>query len=140
MAKDLWINLPVKNLARSIVFYEAMGFQRNMGPGNTESSACFLVGDKRVVLMLFVDAAFAGFAGAPVSDPALGAEVLISVGADSPEEVDALAARASQGGGDVFAKPGDSGPGMYGCGLRDPDGHRWNLLSMGQTPRDRRVG
>lgn len=132
MANDLWLNLPVRNLPRSIAFYAAIGFKRNAGPGNSESSACFLVGDKRVVLMLFLDKVFSGFAGAPVADTGQGAEVLISLGAGSRDEVDALAAKALEGGGEVFAKPGGSAAGMYGCGLRDPDGHRWNVLYMEQ--------
>ena len=130
MANDLWLNLPVRSLPRSIAFYEAIGFTRNLGPGNTESSACFLVGDKRTVLMLFLDPVFSGFAGAPVSDTAQGAEMLISLGAASPHELDALAIKARAGGGEVFAEPGGSAGGMYGCGLRDPDGHRWNVLHM----------
>lgn len=132
MTNDLWLNLPVKNLPRAIAFYEAIGFTRNLGPGNTASSACFMVGDKRVVLMLFLDSVFAGFARAPVSDTAAGAEVLISLGATSREEVDAYVHKAREGGGDVFAEPVDAGGGMYGCGLRDPDGHRWNVLYMNQ--------
>lgn len=131
MVNDLWLNLPVSELARAITFYEAMGFTRNLGPGDTESSACFVVGDNRVVLMLFLDPVFAGFAGAAAADPALGAEVLLSLGAGSREEVDALAARARAGGGEVFAQPAGSAKGMYGCGVRDPDGHRWNILHMG---------
>ena len=130
MTNDLWLNLPVKNLARSIAFYEAIGFERKLGPGNTASSACFLVGDKKIVLMLFLDSVFSGFAGAPVGDTSQGAEVLISMGAQSREEVDALAAKVRTGGGEVFAEPGGAGGGMYGCGVRDPDGHRWNFLHM----------
>ena len=130
MSNNLWLNLPVKNLARSVAFYEAMGFQRNAGPGNTESSACFLVGKQRIVLMLFLEPLFSGFSGAPVSDASASAEVLISLGAASREEVDAFVAKAEAGGGTVYARPGGSASGMYGCGLSDPDGHRWNILHM----------
>jgi predicted lactoylglutathione lyase len=130
MANDLWLNLPVKNLARSIAFYEAIGFERSLGPGNTAASACFLVGKKKIVLMLFLDSVFSGFSGAPVGDTSEGAEVLISLGAESREEVDALLAKALKGGGEVFAEPNGSGAGMYGCGILDPDGHRWNFLHM----------
>jgi predicted lactoylglutathione lyase len=60
----------------------------------------------------------------------------MSIGAQSREEVDALATQAGLGGGAVYARPGGSGAGMYGCGLRDPDGHRWNVLYMGDASRD----
>lgn len=59
MTNNLWINLPVKNLDHSIAFYEALGFERNLGPGNTDAaSACFLVGKKKIVLMLVRDSVF----------------------------------------------------------------------------------
>ena len=131
MANDLWLNLPVKDLAASVAFYEAIGFTRNFGPGNTDSSACFIVGGKKTVLMLFLEPLFSGFAGAPVADTAKGAEVLLSVGAGSRDEVDALADKAREAGGEVYAEPAGAAAGMYGCGFRDPDGHRWNVLHMG---------
>lgn len=133
MTTDLWLNLPVADLSRSIAFYEAIGFTRNPGPGNTEHSASFVVGDKKVVLMLFSRNVFAGFVGGEVADASRGAEVLLSIGASSPAEVDDLAKRAETGGGSVYGRPGQAGAQMYGCGLCDPDGHRWNVLHMGRT-------
>ncbi len=131
MSQDLWLNLPVKDLATSIAFYQALGFERNMGPGNTDSSACFMVGEKRVVLMLFLNPVFSRFSGVAISDTNIGAEVLISIGASSAAQVDDFAKRALTGGGRVFSEPGAAGGGMVGCGLCDPDGHRWNVLFMG---------
>ena len=131
MTQNLWLNLPVTDLGKSVAFYEALGFERNPGPGNSPVPASFVVGDKRVVLMLFVRQVFAGFVGGLVADTKLGSEVLFSIGAKSPEEVDDFARRALGGGGTVYGKPGHSGDSMYGCGLCDPDGHRWNVLFMG---------
>ena len=131
MANDLWLNLPVSDLARSVAFYEALGFRRNPGPGNTPVSASFVVGEKKVVLMLFVDAVFAGFVGGKIADTRLGSEILISIGAGSTAEVDAMADRARAGGGSVFGEPKSAGGSMYGCSLCDPDGHRWNVLLIG---------
>jgi len=131
MTQDLWLNLPVANLARSVAFYEALGFERNPGPGNSAVSASFAVGGKRVILMLFMREVFAGFIGGAVADTKLGSEVLISLGASSTTDVDDYARRALKGGGAVFREPGPPGGAMYGCGLCDPDGHRWNVLFMG---------
>ncbi len=131
MTQDLWLNLPVRDLARSVAFYQAIGFERNPGPGNTDASASFVVGEKRIVLMLFVDDVFKRFVGTEVSDTSIGSEVLFSLGADSAAQVDELARRACEGGGRVFGEPGSAGGSMYGCGISDPDGHRWNVLFMG---------
>jgi predicted lactoylglutathione lyase len=133
MTTDLWLNLPVVDLDRSVAFYEAIGFKRNPGPGNTQSSASFVVGEKKVVLMLFAKAVFGGFVGGVVADPSLGSEMLISIGASDAAEVDDIAKRAVGGGGSVYATPSQAGGQMYGCGLCDPDGHRWNVLFMGRT-------
>ena len=133
MSQDLWINLPVQDIARSVAFFGQLGFERNLGPGNTERSASFIVGGNRVVLMLFLRDQFAGFTSHAVSDTATGSEVLFSIGADSREAVDGYAEQASAAGGTVFARPSEANGFMYGCGFCDPDGHRWNVLFMGQA-------
>jgi predicted lactoylglutathione lyase len=130
MAQDLWLNLPVKDLANSIGFFTAIGFARTPGPGNSEHSASFTVGDKKVVLMLFTQPVFAGFTSNALSDTSKGTEVLFSLGADSRQKVDDMASRARAAGGIVFAEPRESNGFMYGCGFSDPDGHRWNVLFM----------
>jgi uncharacterized protein len=137
VAHDLWINLPVRDVARSAAFFTKIGFAPNPGPGNSAHSASFLVGEKKTVLMLFAEAMFAGFTAHPVADTGRGAEVLFSLGADSRAEVDAMAERVAAAGGTVYAKPGESNGFMYGCGFRDPDGHRWNVLYMDATKMPR---
>lgn len=130
MTNDIWLNLPVKDLAKSIHFFTQIGFQHNPGPGNTAHSASFLVGDKKVVLMLFAQDMFAGFTRQALTDTAQGTEVLFSLGAVNREDVDNYAKNAKAAGGSVFAEPGESNGFMYGCGFCDPDGHRWNPLFM----------
>jgi predicted lactoylglutathione lyase len=130
MAQDIWLNLPVKDLARSVTFFIAMGFARNPGPGNSEQSASFTIGEKKVVLMLFAEEVFAGFTMHALSNTSKGVEVLFSLGADSREQVDDMANRARSAGGTVFSEARESNGFMYGCGFCDPDGHRWNVLFM----------
>ena len=125
MIKDVWINLPVKDLAKSALFYEGIGLARNPGPGNTENSACFAI-----VLMLFAESAFVGFTNNALADCRTGTEVLFSVGMEGRAQVDELAKRAKSAGGKIFREPGESNGFMYGCGIIDPDGHRWNALYM----------
>lgn len=130
MAQDLWINLPVKDLARSIAFFTKIGFAVLPGPGNSEQSASFTIGEKKIVLMLFVQDIFSSFTSNALSDTARGTEVLFSLGADSREQVNDIANHARSAGGTVFGEPGESNGFMYGCGFCDPDGHRWNVLFM----------
>jgi predicted lactoylglutathione lyase len=129
MTKDIWINLPVKDVKRSREFFTRLGFELN--PRHTgDSMACLLVGEKKVVVMLIAEPMFAGFSKVKVTDTGQSAEVLISIDAESRQEVDELARKAKDAGGTVYAEPGESQGWMYGCGFADPDGHRWNALYM----------
>lgn len=130
MTQDIWLNLPVKDLATSVKFFNEMGFTRNPGPGNSDNSASFTIGEKKVVLMLFSQEVFSGFTNHALADTVKGAEVLFSLGAASQEEVNDMANRAKAAGGTLFAEPRESNGFMYGCGFCDPDGHRWNVLFM----------
>lgn len=130
MTREIWINLPVGDVNRSREFFLSIGFLLNKQHGNTSESASLLVGSKQIVLMLFPEATFRMFTGAPASDTSMGAEVLFSIDAESREEVDEMARNVVKGGGTIYSAPGDSGGWMYGFGFTDPDGHRWNVLHM----------
>ena len=130
MIKELWINLPVKDVKRSREFYTKIGFTLNEKYGNNDSSASFLVGSKNIIVMLFAEPVFKGFVRHEISDAVKGSEVLFSIDAESRAEVDEIAKKAEAAGGTVFGKPGENQGWMYGCGFCDPDGHRWNSLYM----------
>ncbi|VTU22833.1 putative lactoylglutathione lyase [Variovorax sp. SRS16] len=136
MAQNLWLNLPVKDLARSRAFFEALGFAINDRHGQSHMVS-LVVGDPGVIVNLFPESAFAAMAGAGVSDAAKAAEVMLSLGANSREEVDTLTRKAKAAGATVFGEPAEVQGWMYGSGFADLDGHRWNLLhmDMGRMPK-----
>lgn len=138
MTKQIWINLPVKSAERSKTFFSSLGFKFSDGPGNTPVSACMLVGDSKVAVMLFEESSFAGFINnASIADAHAASEVLLSIDAESKEEVDELARKAVEAGGTSNHQPSEMTGWMYGCLFSDPDGHRWNVLymDMGKMPR-----
>ncbi|MDD5094677.1 MAG: extradiol dioxygenase [Dehalococcoidia bacterium] len=130
MAKDLWINLPVKDIRKSKEFFIKIGFPLHSGPGNMDHSASFSLGDNRVIVMLFSQQMFESFTQDRIADTKQGTEVLFSLGAETREEVDEMANKAARAGGTIFAKPQEREGWMYGCGFADLDGHRWNVLYM----------
>ncbi|OAB31253.1 extradiol dioxygenase [Paenibacillus macquariensis subsp. defensor] len=130
MSRELWLNLPVREPERAKAFYTQLGFRLNEQYASQDGSFSLIVGDNQVVLMLFPESAFRGFAGNAVADSWQGTEVLFSLGANSRDEVDEFAMNAERAGGTVFSKPGEKGGWMYGCGFADPEGHRWNALYM----------
>jgi predicted lactoylglutathione lyase len=132
MTKEIWINLPVKDVEKSKTFFSALGFTIHPGHGD-KNSACILMGEKNIAVMLFEENMFKGFTQHPLTDTKQNSEVLISFDAESMEEVDDLAAKAEQSGGTLFGKPESIQGWMYGCGFCDPDGHRWNVLYMDKS-------
>lgn len=130
MTKEIWINLPVKNVEKSKAFFAALGFEFNKNFGNSATSACLLIGSKNVIVMLFEEPAFKSFIQHDVTDTAKSSEVLFSIDAESREEVDEMVKKVAAAGGTVFATPGEKAGWMYGCGFCDLDGHRWNMLYM----------
>ena len=129
MTKQIWLNLPVKNIEKSKKFFSSIGFSFNEEYCN-EQSACMLVGEKNFVVMLFEESMFVSFVQNTVLASSTHAEMLISIDAESRHEVEELAKKVNDAGGKIFAKPAENQGWMYGCGFSDLDGHRWNILFM----------
>ncbi|WP_199139774.1 VOC family protein [Pedobacter sp. ASV12] len=130
MTKEIWLNLPVNNIKRSVAFFTQIGFTLNQNQPVTENMASLLVGDKKFVIMLFTKELFEGFCNDRTADPKNGTEVLFSIDAESRDEVDSLLQKAEDAGGSIYAKGGEKDGWMYGGGFIDPDGHRWSVLYM----------
>jgi predicted lactoylglutathione lyase len=129
MVKQIWLNLPVKNVEKSKAFFTEIGFSFNE-KHDTASYTCMVVGENNFAVMLFEEKQFESCILNKIADTTLGSEVLISIDAQSREEVDEFAKKVQEAGGNVFAKPAENEGWMYGCGFADLDGHRWNVLYM----------
>nr|WP_294928059.1 VOC family protein [uncultured Flavobacterium sp.] len=129
MTKQIWLNLPVKNVAKAKDFFWKIGFSFNE-QHDTPSSTCMVIGEGNFVVMLFEELLFKSFSQNELTDTQSGSEILISIDAESKEEVDALAEKVTEAGGTVFSPPAESQGWMYGFGFADLDGHRWNVLYM----------
>ena len=129
MAKEFWLNLPVKNIAKSKAFFDALGFKFN-GQYQSDNSASLLLGDKNIVVMLFEEPAFAGFTNNAIADTQQGTEVLLSFDAENKDEVDGIIEKVRIAGGTSNHKPTEMTGWMYGSVFTDLDGHRWNVLHM----------
>jgi predicted lactoylglutathione lyase len=130
MAKQFWINLPVKDIKKSKAFFTDLGFTFNPAYGNSDNSASLLVGENNTVVMLFDEPTFRSFTSNEVSDTNSGTEVLLSFDAENKEEVDEIAKKAIAAGGSSNHIPNVMKGWMYGCVFADLDGHRWNVLYM----------
>ncbi len=131
MAKQIFVNLPVADVQRSITFFKRLGYEVNP-QFTSEQGACLILGDN-IFAMLLAIPFFQGFTKKPVADATQSTEVLTCLSCDSREEVDALVAKALAAGGTAPNAPQDHGF-MYGHGFEDLDGHLWELVFMSGTP------
>jgi predicted lactoylglutathione lyase len=131
MSKQVFINLPVADLPKSVAFFTALGFSYNPQFSN-DDGACFIVSET-IYIMLTTHARFRDFTPKAVCDTSEAVEVLISIGCDSREEVDTLVANALAAGGTTYDKPEDLGF-MYSHSFVDLDGHGWGVLYLSGTP------
>ena len=131
MSTQIFINLPVADLQKSIVFFKALGFRHNPEMGD-ETGTCFIVSDA-VSVMLCTHARFREFTPKAICDTRKAVEVLLSLTCESREAVDALVAKALAAGGSTYDKPEDFGF-MYTHSFIDLDGHGWGVLHMTAAP------
>ncbi|HZW13382.1 MAG TPA: VOC family protein [Noviherbaspirillum sp.] len=134
MGKQIFVNLPVKDLERSKAFFSSLGFTFNAQFTN-EQGACMIVSDD-IYVMLLVEKFFQTFTNKRVADAREVTEVLTCLSCDSRAQVDELVAKALSAGGKAPRPPQDHGF-MYGHGFEDPDGHIWELVHMSsEVPTD----
>jgi uncharacterized protein len=136
MAKSIFVNLPVKDLKRSIDFFTKLGFSFNM-QFTDEKAACLVIG-KNLYSMLITESFFRTFTKKEICDASKYTEVLIAIDVDSREAVDDLVKKAIDAGGSVYAESQDHGW-MYTHGFADPYGHQWEILFMDENAAPQEV-
>jgi len=127
MARQIFVNLPVRDLKRSVNFFTALGYSFN--PQFTDENAtCMIVGDN-IFVMLLVESFFKTFTKKALCDATRSTEVLVCLSCDSRAHVDALVSKAVAAGGTTPNASQDHGF-MYQHGYQDLDGHLWELVYM----------
>ena len=127
MTRQIFVNLPIKNMDRAKAFFSALGFSFNPQFTN-EQGACMVVADD-IFVMLLVEDFFQTFTKKAICDASKSTEVLVCLSCESRAEVDDLVRKALSAGGKVPNAPQDHGF-MYGHGFEDLDGHIWELVYM----------
>ncbi|KQX99621.1 extradiol dioxygenase [Rhodanobacter sp. Root480] len=130
MPRNLYVNLPVKDLERSVDFFEALEFSFN--PKFTDENAACLIINERTGVMLLAESFFAGFTNKPLADARANTETLLALSLDSRAEVEAFMDRAFAAGATPTIESKDYGF-MVQHGFADPDGHQWEVFWMDET-------
>src|SRR5687767_11804109 len=107
MPRQIFVNLPIKNMERSKAFFGALGFEFNPQFTN-EQGACMVISDT-IYTMLLVEPFFQTFTKKPVADATQTTEVLLCLSCANREEVDTLVKKALAAGGTAPNPPQDHG-------------------------------
>jgi predicted lactoylglutathione lyase len=131
MAKMIFVNLPVSDLARSTAFYQAIGGEKN--PQFSDDTASCMVFSESIYVMLLTHDKYRQFTSKKIADAKATSQVLICLSADSREAVDDMVAKAQGAGGGADPGPKQDYGFMYGRSFEDPDGHHWEVMWMDVT-------
>ena len=126
-ATNIFVNLPVNNLIKSMNFFKKLGFTFNK-QFTDKNAACLVLG-KNLYAMLITKKFFKKFTKKKISDAKKSTEVLVALQLKSKSEVDLLIKKARNAGGKNYLPPTDYGW-MYGNNFLDPDGHQWEVFFM----------
>jgi len=127
MAKLIFVNLPVSDLARATAFYQAIGAEKNKQFCD-ETASC-MVFSETIHAMLLTHDKFRQFTPKKIANARETSEVLICISADSREAVDDITDKALAAGGREAREKQDYGF-MYGRSFEDLDGHIWEPMWM----------
>ena len=127
MATKIFVNLPVRDLKKSIDFFAKLNFTFN--PQFTDETAtCMIVSDD-IFVMLLTREKFKTFTPKTICDATKSTEVLVCLSCESRDHVNDMIRKAVAAGGTTYNQPQDHGF-MYAHGFQDLDGHIWELVYM----------
>ncbi|MBA3402489.1 MAG: VOC family protein [Actinobacteria bacterium] len=126
----IFVNLPVKDLEKSVDFFTKLGF--SFDPRFTDETATQMIVNDGAFVMLLVEDRFKDFTKKQLTDATKQTEVIVALSAESREAVDELADNALEAGGSRANDPLEMGF-MYGRSFQDPDGHLWEVIWMDPT-------
>lgn len=131
MNTQVFINLPISDLPRSLAFFKALGYDHN--PQFTDDTAACIVISPEIHVMVLTHSKFLEFTPNEICDTRNATEVIICLSCESREKIDDMVRKAVAAGGSTYAEPKDYGF-MYQHSFQDPDGHQWELCHMSNMP------
>lgn len=126
-AEKTFVNLPVKDLKKTVEFFTKLGFE--FDPQYTDANATCMIVNSNTFVMLLVEEFFQTFIKKELADASRTSEVIMALTADSRAQVDELVNKALEAGGKPYNDPVDHGF-MYTWSFQDPDNHLWELFYM----------
>jgi len=131
MARMIFVNLPVTDVAKSTAFYEALGFVKDARFSNEVASS--MQWSDTIVLMILGHDFFQTFTPRAIADAQATTEMLLCLSLESREQVDAIVEKAAAAGGAIDLRPVQDMGFMYSRAFADPDGHMFEPMFMDEA-------
>lgn len=127
MTKQIFINLAVKDVQKSMDFYAAMGFTIN--PQFSDDNGKCMVWSENIYLMILNHEKFSSFATKPLADTKSALAGLFSLSVESVDVVNSMVENGIDAGGIEPCEMRDYGF-MQQRTIEDFDGHTWEIFYM----------
>jgi len=127
MAKQIFINLAVKDVNKSMDFYTALGFTNN--PQFSDDMGKCMVWSESIFVMLLTHEKFSTFITKPIADTKSNVAGLFSLSVDSVDEINNIVESGRKAGGTEPCEMKDYGF-MQQRTIEDFDGHTWEVFFM----------
>jgi predicted lactoylglutathione lyase len=127
MPQQIFINLAVKDVQKSMNLYTALGFTNN--PQFSDDAGKCMVWSEHIFVMLLSHEKFASFASKPLADTKTTMAALYSLSLESVEAMHQMMEKGLQAGG-IEPVPMRDYSFMQQRTLEDFDGHTWEIFFM----------
>ena len=127
MAKQIFINLAVADVQKSMDFYTALGFGNN--PQFSDGTSKCMVWSDAIFVMIMEHEKFKNFTNKPIADTKASIAGLFSLAMESIDEVNTTMANGLNAGGIEPTEMKDYGF-MQQRTIEDFDGHSWEIFYM----------
>jgi predicted lactoylglutathione lyase len=127
MQSQVFINLAVKDLTKSMDFYTQLGFTNN--PQFSDDTAKCMVWSEHIFVMIMTHEKFKTFATKPIADTKNNIAGLFALSVESVDKVNDLVNKGLAAGGSEPIPFQDYGF-MQKRNIEDFDGHTWEIFYM----------
>jgi len=125
-----FVNLPAKDLNKTIEFFTKLGFKFN--PQFTDENATSMIVGEDIFVMLLVEKFFKTFTKKEICDTSKNTEVIVALSVEGREKIDQMINKAIEAGGRESREPQDHGW-MHGRSFEDINGHIWEIIYMDES-------
>ena len=130
MKTKIFLNLPVRDLDKSIAFFTELGFSFDAKFTN-EKGTCLIIGEN-IFAMLLLEDFFQTFTEKEICNTTTSTEMIAAISVESRDKVDEITTAVVKAGGKAHNEAKDYGW-MYQRDFFDLDGHHWEVFYMDES-------